>query len=84
MKHNQVWTKDLGGDIYHCPQIIVSVHAPVEITKPNKTGLRYAVLEAGVLFLDFERNESSNNPEKNSNTRYSSQPQHILWGVVGT
>ena len=27
------------------PQIIVSAHAPVEITKPYKVGLRYAVLE---------------------------------------
>ena len=31
-------------------QIIVSVHAPVEITKPHEIGLRYAVLEAGVCF----------------------------------
>ena len=28
------------------PQIIVSAHAPVEITKPQKVGLRYVVLEA--------------------------------------
>ena len=32
------------------PQIIVSAHAPVEITKPHKVRLRYAVLEAGVCF----------------------------------
>ena len=32
------------------PQIIISAHAPVEITKPHKTGLAYAVLEAGVCF----------------------------------
>ena len=32
------------------PQIIVFVHAPVEITKHQKVGLRYAVLEAGVCF----------------------------------
>ena len=32
------------------PQIIVSVHAPVEITKQHKIGLGYAVLEAGVCF----------------------------------
>ena len=31
-------------------QIIVSAHAPVEITKPHKIGLRYTVLEAGVCF----------------------------------
>ena len=31
-------------------QIIVSVHAPVEILKPHKIGLEYAVLEAGVCF----------------------------------
>ena len=29
------------------PQIIVSAHAPVEITKPQKVRLRYVVLEAG-------------------------------------
>ena len=32
------------------PQIIVSAHAPVEITKPHKIGLGYTVLEAGVCF----------------------------------
>ena len=32
------------------PQIIVSLHAPVEITKPHKIGLGYTVLEAGVCF----------------------------------
>ena len=31
-------------------QVIVSAHAPVEITKPNKTVLGYTVLEAGVCF----------------------------------
>ena len=30
------------------PQIVVSAHAPLEITKPHKLGLRYAVLEARV------------------------------------
>ena len=30
------------------PQIIVSAHAPVEITNSHKVGLRYAILEAGV------------------------------------
>ena len=29
-------------------QVIVSVHAPVEKTKPHKIGLGYTVLEAGV------------------------------------
>ena len=33
-----------------CHQIIVSAHAPVEITKPHKIGLGYPVLEAGVCF----------------------------------
>ena len=33
------------------PQIIVSAHAPVEITKSQKLGLQYAVLEAAVFFL---------------------------------
>ena len=32
------------------PKIIVSAHAPVEITKPHKIGLGYTVLEAGVCF----------------------------------
>ena len=32
------------------PQIIVSAHSPVEITKPDKVGLRYAVLAAGAFF----------------------------------
>ena len=32
------------------PQIIVSAHGPVEITKPHKVRLRYTVLEAGVCF----------------------------------
>ena len=32
------------------PQVIVSAHAPVEITKPHKIGLGYAILEAGVCF----------------------------------
>ena len=32
------------------PQIIVSVHAPVEILKRYKIGLGYAVLEVGVCF----------------------------------
>ena len=33
-----------------CPQIIVSAHAPVEITKPHKRGLGYPVVEVGVCF----------------------------------
>ena len=32
------------------PQIVVSAHAPVEITKSDKIVLRYTVLEAGVCF----------------------------------
>ena len=32
------------------PKIIVSAHAPVEITKPHKIGLGHAVLEAGACF----------------------------------
>ena len=31
-------------------QVIVSAHALVEITKPHKVGLRYAVVETGVCF----------------------------------
>ena len=32
------------------PQVIVSGHIPVEITKPYKIGLEYAVLEARFFF----------------------------------
>ena len=32
------------------PQIIVSVHTPVEISKSNKIGLDFPVLETGVCF----------------------------------
>ena len=32
------------------PQIIVSAHAPAEITKPHKIGLGYTVFEAEVCF----------------------------------
>ena len=32
------------------PQIIVSAHAPIEITKAHKVGLRYAVVETEVCF----------------------------------
>ena len=32
------------------PQITVSAHALVKITKPYKKGLGYAILEAGVCF----------------------------------
>ena len=32
------------------PEIIVSVHVPVEKTKPHKLGLKYAVLESRVCF----------------------------------
>ena len=40
--------------------------------------MRSAVLEAEVFFGDFEWNKRSNNPEKNSNTRYRSGPQLLL------
>ena len=67
-----------------CPQIIVSEHTPVEITKPHKVGLRYAVFRGRTLFWIFEWNERSNNPEKNSKTIYRSEPQYILWVVLDT
>ena len=54
------------------PQVIVSGHIPVEITKPYKIGLEYAVLEARFFFLGgggFEWNERSKNLAKNSNAR---------------
>ena len=37
------------------PQIIVSAHAPVEITKPHKIGLGYTVLEAAACFGVLKR-----------------------------
>ena len=49
------------------PQIIASAHAPVEITKSQKLGLQYAVLEAAVFFTSLEWNERSSNSTKNSN-----------------
>ena len=49
------------------PQIIVSAHAPVEITKSQKLGLQYAVLETAVFFTSLEWNERSSNSTKNSN-----------------
>ena len=60
------------------PQIILSVHAPVEITKPHKIGLWYAALETGVCFGVFNGMKGQHNPERNSNTKYRSEPQHIL------
>ena len=61
------------------PQIILSVHAPLEITKPHTIGLWYAVLETGVCFGVFNGMKGpNNNPEKNSNTKYRSEPQYIL------
>ena len=59
-------------------QVIVSAHATVETIKRHKIGLGYTVLEVAVCFGGFEWNETSNNPEKNSNTRYRSEPQYIL------
>ena len=60
------------------PQVILSVHAPVEITKPHKIGFWYEVLETGVCFRVFNGMKDQNNPEKNSNTKYRSKPQYIL------
>ena len=50
-------------------EIVVSAHVPIELTKPHKVGLKYAILEAEVCF---------HNPEKNDNTRYRSAPQLLL------
>ena len=60
------------------PQIILSVHAPVEITKPHKTELWYAVLETRVCFGVFNGMKSQNNPKKNNNTKYRSESQYIF------
>ena len=60
------------------PQIILSVHAPVEITKPYKIGLWYAALETEVYFGVFNGMKGQHNPERNSNTNYRSEPQYIL------
>ena len=55
-------------------QVIVSGHIPVEITKPYKIGLEYAVLEARFFFFfwgggGFEWNERAKKLAKNSNAR---------------
>ena len=63
------------------PQVVLSVHAPVEITKPHKIGFWYAVLETGVCFEVFNGMKGQNNPKKNSNTKYRSEPQYIFWDV---
>ena len=47
----------------------------------NPTGLRYAVLETGVRFEVFDGMKGQNNPEENSNTKYRSEPQYILWDI---
>ena len=60
------------------PQIIFSVHAPAEITTPHKTGLWYAALETEVSFGVFNGMKGQHNPERNSNTKYRSEPQYIL------
>ena len=60
------------------PQIILSVHATVKITKPHKIELWYAVLETGACFGFFNGMKSQNNPKKNSNTKYRSESQYIL------
>ena len=57
------------------PQIILSAHAPLEITKPHTIGLWYAVLETGVCFGVFNGMKGQNNTERNSNI---SEPQYIL------
>ena len=36
-------------------QIIVSAHAPIDITKPHKVGLRYVFLKVGACFMVFNR-----------------------------
>ena len=60
------------------PQIDVSADAAVEVTKPLKLGLRYAVLKAGVCFGVLNGMKGQIIQKKNSNTRYRSEPQYIL------
>ena len=55
------------------PQIIVSVHEPVEIPKPHKIGFGVCsfrsmrLLKQESLFWGFEWDKRSDNPEKNNN-----------------
>ena len=58
--------------------IIVSGHAVNEIKKPTQDRIGVCIFKSRSLFWGFEWNERSNNSEKNSNTRYRSEPQYIL------
>ena len=66
------------------PHIIISVYAPVEITKFHKIGLRYAVLEAGVCFEVLNGTKVKWSDKKKGITKYRSEPQYILWVALGT
>ena len=59
-------------------QVIVSAHAPAVITKTPQGRIEVCSLRSRSLLWGFKWNEKSNNPEKNSNTRYRSEPQYIL------
>ena len=51
LKNSKYWKESIVLDNFLMgPQITVSAHVPVEITKSHKVGLRYAVLKAGVCF----------------------------------
>ena len=66
------------------PQITVSEHVLVQITKTPQDRIRVYSFRSRSLFWGFEWNERSNDPEKKSNTRYSGEPQYIFCAVAGT
>ena len=53
------------------------MYAAVEITKPHKRGLGYAVLERRVCFGVLNGMKSQIIQKKPSNTRYRGEPQYI-------
>ena len=66
------------------PQIVVSVHEPVEIPKPLKIGFGVCsfrslrLLKQEALFWGFEWDKRSDNPEKNNNARCGSEPYYFV------
>ena len=59
-------------------QIDFSAYAPVEIAKAPQGSLGLCSFRNRSLFWGSEWNERSNNPERNSNVKYRSEPQYIL------
>ena len=67
----------------HVPPLTKNVRASWNNKTPqDKLGV--CSFRSTSLFWCFQWNERLNNPEKNSNTRYRSDPQCVVWVVVGT